>query len=73
MSGNWRTRRVRRKLRTKANQLARDAQMFATGTEFDLPMVQDAEKLTRSALSVLRFAAQLDALKESEEDHEDSD
>lgn len=71
MTANWRTRRVRRKLRIKANQHAHDAQMFATGCEFDLPMVSDAEKLVRSALSVLRFAAQLDTLKEMEEEQDE--
>lgn len=73
MPGNWRTRRVQRKLRTKANQLARDAQVFVTGCEYDLPMREDAEKLARTALSVLRFSAELDTLKETEEENEDSD
>ena len=65
---NWRTRRVRRKLRTKANELARDARIFSEGCEFDLPMADDAEKLAKKCLSVLRFAAELDALREIEEE-----
>lgn len=59
---------MRRKLRTKANELARDARIFSEGCEFDLPMVEDAEKLAKKSLSVLRFAAELDALRETEEE-----
>ncbi len=68
IAANWRTRKAKRKLRTKANELARDAQVFAMGCEYDLPMVEDAEKLARKALSVLRFAAELDAKREENEE-----
>ena len=63
-------RRTKRKLRAKANELARDARVFAEGCEFDLLMADDAEKLARKALSILRFAAELDALTEAEEEEE---
>jgi type II secretory pathway predicted ATPase ExeA len=67
---DWRTRKAKRKLRTKANELARDAQVFATGCEYDLSMVEDAEKLARKALSVLRFASELDARRDEKEENE---
>ena len=67
---DWRTRKAKRKLRTKANALARDAQVFATGCEYDLSMVEDAEKLARKALSVLRFASELDARRDEKEENE---
>lgn len=71
IAANRSKRRLRRKLRIKANELARDTQIFAAGCEYDLPMSEDAERLVKTAASVLRFAALLDALKEAEEEDDD--
>lgn len=66
-AANRRLKQERKRLQTAASRLARDAHMFSEGASYEVDLSQDAERLVKSAVSVLRFAVRLESLKEDEE------